>query len=775
MRNFFSFCIFLVFPTFIFAQTVSQMIGRVIDMDNSIGIEGVQVQLINTGTISYTDREGKFKFDGNFVIGEPSYSFHLQKEGYLVASVLSNKVVFGSGAIGNLNMRKDFDKYLWITVLDGKSGDLLEGVQVDIKGEVKMTNSMGRASFDFSKYGNRKIKAILSKQCYKDEIVELDSKGELYVKLIQNCADRTSSVRYGLNEAVLILDRALENKDGSLQGQQEALEFLLSKGYQYNNVSFSGVNLSNANISNGIFKEAGFNAANLENVQANNCNFENAGLRFANLNGASFRDSKLKRSYGPFIDAKNCNFENADLSGASLFSADLRGANFKGANLRGTSLAFADLRGANFDNADLTEAFLPGAILDSATFNNTIINNTELLAAVSDKFTFSPEQMKGACRHPYHKGNVSIEYDVWVLNARESSRYSSGYEYDDVINTRNMWYTAFEIFGDGSLPTCGCPFDGPPGHDSRFPGSEKIHVYNTYAQYGGRVYKFEKRVKDHLKLLQERLKPGRNLMGDGAQLKQWKAQLTANSKAAKATSKPYLSEDLIAVILIQKGLQLEEKKWESLAISRAGLEGKIYSEHAGLFSDFDRWNSFFPKRMTEVRSHEYPPEYISLFKIWTEGRVKQSINKLVIKTPMQNVAFVKRTNRFNLAILMDCYLYSDCVMNARYQDHTFNGDGLPSEVNTFALNDKRRSRARIGYDYEWYFSFPKSPVDYLLPVSVYDEITEYSQLFFELDLDLKDITRHQDSDNSDIFLLEVEPIELRVMDSQQVKWKLRLQ
>ena len=243
-----------------------------------------------------------------------------------------------------------------------------------------------------------------------------------------------------------IIDRAILAKDGSMQGQVEALESLLARGYDFSNTDLRGISFRGANISQGIFKKAKLSAADLSGTDARNSNFEEIGWRFTNVEKARFNKAALSKIYAPFVWGKDAIFEGADLAETNFFSSDLRGADFSNANLRGVSFAFCDLRGAKFNGADLTGAYFVGAVLDDATFVNAVIKNTEFTGAVAAKFELTPIQKSGACRHyrAYDGSNLGEDFNISLKSTTQGEREQT-IEYQHVI---------FDNFADRTLPLC---------------------------------------------------------------------------------------------------------------------------------------------------------------------------------------------------------------------------------------------------------------------------------------------------------------------------------
>ncbi|MBE9125494.1 MULTISPECIES: serine/threonine-protein kinase [unclassified Coleofasciculus] len=109
----------------------------------------------------------------------------------------------------------------------------------------------------------------------------------------------------------------------------------------------SGLELTKANLSGGIFYQAKLARTNFQGADLSNADFGQASLNRTNL-----RDTNLGRAY-----LSNADLEGADLRGADLSFAYLNNANLKGANLCG----------ANLSNAKITEEQLSHAKTNWAT------------------------------------------------------------------------------------------------------------------------------------------------------------------------------------------------------------------------------------------------------------------------------------------------------------------------------------------------------------------------------------------------------------------------
>jgi len=189
MKRFFLAVFILLTCSTLFGQTVNQLAGKVVDLKNK-GIEGVEVRLESTGTSKYTDQDGNFEFNGEFKMAEPIYSFELYKEGYIpVGNTHQKKAIFVKGNIENILMKEDTERYLWVTVVDAESLEFLKDVEIDILGKQEKTNKSGKAKFDLTGLGKNTVNASFLKKCYKNELTQINTKGEQIVKLIYNCGD----------------------------------------------------------------------------------------------------------------------------------------------------------------------------------------------------------------------------------------------------------------------------------------------------------------------------------------------------------------------------------------------------------------------------------------------------------------------------------------------------------------------------------------------------------------------------------------------------------
>jgi formylglycine-generating enzyme required for sulfatase activity/uncharacterized protein YjbI with pentapeptide repeats len=411
-----------------------------------------------------------------------------------------------------------------------------------------------------------------------------------------------------------ILDRALQARDGSVQGQVEALESLLARGHEFSNTDLSGISLRGAKIAKGTFKKVRMHAIDLREADARGANFAESGLRFANLEQAHFADATMTGVYAPFMWGPEVDVERADLSGANFFSANLRGANFSHAKLRGASFAFADLRGAKFDGADLTGAYLIGAVLDDATFTEAIVNNTEFTGAVAANFLLSEKQKRGACRHESDHG--------WTISLYESGK----------LNSFAYVSMGFQSFADRSLPRCTTEPLDMFYNTARDNIQYAIYVDGLSVSKADRRQLFSRRLYEHGNFLKANLTADRVLKGDNAQRKSWEGFVRNAIKNTTPVSKPYLNTDLMLVLLLRAGV-LDEKllNWTELAAAQHKYETSVREDHRADFNAYSMWSPIFPPG---VSWPDLPEDKAELYKNWTLARVAKAPAQVIVKVPL---------------------------------------------------------------------------------------------------------------------------------------------
>ncbi len=412
--------------------------------------------------------------------------------------------------------------------------------------------------------------------------------------------------------AQAIFDRAVQSKDGSMQGQVDAIESLLAKGHEFTNAELSGISLHGARISKGVFEKAKLHAVDLSGAEARGADFLDSGLRFATLDKGHFEEAVLAKTYAPFLHAVEAAFEGADLAGADFFGSDFRGANFAGAKLRGTSFAFADLRGAKFDGADLTGAYLVGAILDDATFPGAVVDNTDFTGASAAGFALSQKQRAGACRHE-HDGGFIVSLEQYPYNGR-------AFTYERAF---------FPSFEDRSLPLCATP---PIDRRHRGMNEDYITLDKAYLSKAGREEAYRVRLREHVKLLAEKLTVERTLKGDDTQRKGWEAYFRNALKGTTPVSKPYVNTDVMLLALLHAGV-LDEKNlnWGELASEHFKFERGVREDPRREFAAYSMWQPIFPQG---VVWRDLPADKAEAYKGWVMARLSKAPSQFVVKTAL---------------------------------------------------------------------------------------------------------------------------------------------
>ncbi len=612
-----------------------QLTGAVLDVKTNKGIEGVQVRLVSTGDIKYTDSEGKFKFfnEKGFVVGEPNYSFIIYKEGYLVVGSTNSKVMYGSGDIGNLGMKLDINRYLWITVIDGISGSFLSNVEIEIKGKTQVTNSQGRAKFDLSNYGNQKVTAIFSKNCYKDEILEAPTKGEKIIRLISTCNLEEKKNDMTPYVASQILERALKYRNGARQGQIEAIEFLRDNEYDFNSENFQGLNLKGLKLTHTNLKSTNFDYTNISDADFTESKFNDSRFHFATAKNINFYKSNLAKSKGVFLQAPNGNFGNSDLSLTYFIGCDFSHADFSGANLDGALFAFCNFTGAKFNNAQITNTGIFGSVLDNTEFQGAIIHNTDINGSVSlnGVFPLSRTQEKGLCQY------VDSNRLLYVFGAGKSFEFKlmedthgSYRRYDDVVTENYL----FRNFGNSTCNIC----------DTKKWSANKWRDYYSYFKVlkdqdflrkNNRIQFTKDIVTSHLNFLLTKLIL-KNTYKNQANFTFWNNDIKKyfnNSKTKKTSINATDIETLTALIIKFKPKWESKVPWRLLASSKIHnyLKNEVDSlTHRGR----SRYIEILPEKLNilppSVNENTIPRDWVEYYKTWMKKKSKNQPKPLYL-------------------------------------------------------------------------------------------------------------------------------------------------
>jgi uncharacterized protein YjbI with pentapeptide repeats len=285
-----------------------------------------------------------------------------------------------------------------------------------------------------------------------------------------------------LTKAIALVDRAKDVRDGSDQGQSEALGVLVAQGYEFTSTDFAGISFAGAQLKSINLQEARLWLTVFDNANLSDANLARAGLRFARARDADFSNADLSGSYAPFLDATGASFADSNLSSANFYGADLRNADFSGANLNGAAFTFADLRGANLSGASLVGAHFVGAILEGAELEGARFEETNMLGARLNPFMLGAEQRDGTCHFSLIGGQDHRE--VEIFERWESNRYDSGYEYDE-LGEYDSWFAVYGLSAS-LLPLCADRKATAPVFDPDYPASLRIMIDRKYLDIASR-------------------------------------------------------------------------------------------------------------------------------------------------------------------------------------------------------------------------------------------------------------------------------------------------
>lgn len=146
-------------------------------------------------------------------------------------------------------------------------------------------------------------------------------------------------------------------------------------------IKLSGANLSQANLSIVNLSGANLCEANLSHAQMNVARLRGANLVGANLNHASLNVANLIRVDLSRAHLRGASLVRAELIRTDLSRADLFEANLTSADLREATLRQANLRRANLSEANLKGCSLTGANLEMANLNAADMSFTDLSSA----------------------------------------------------------------------------------------------------------------------------------------------------------------------------------------------------------------------------------------------------------------------------------------------------------------------------------------------------------------------------------------------------------
>lgn len=293
--------------------------------------------------------------------------------------------------------------------------------------------------------------------------------------------------------AFSVLDRAVQARDGSSQGQGVAIETLASLGHSYIGSNFSGVSFELAHLPKINFSNAVLHFSKFTGADLSGSTMSATGLRFANMDRADLSSVDLSDAFAPFLSGRGSNLRGANLRQANFFGADLRDADLRGADLTSAALPFADLRGADLRGAKLKAAYLSGANLLGAKLSNAVFDNTDMLAAKYSNSDMTADQQAKICRHSPDSGNrIQIE----LIEKWPSDRFASGYEFEVLNRFESFFYMDDLLKKD--LSPCEASEAKPAGFSGI--GYIRLHLDRFYLDKAGRYALIGEKMKRMLEI-----------------------------------------------------------------------------------------------------------------------------------------------------------------------------------------------------------------------------------------------------------------------------------
>ena len=178
------------------------------------------------------------------------------------------------------------------------------------------------------------------------------------------------------------------------------------KRYAAGERTFTGINLSEANLSGADLSQANLSGgnlsvANLSGANLGETNLSRAKLNVAKLSGAHLTKANLSEAILNVANLTLADLTGADLSQASLVRAelgraDLSSANLGRANLSGADLKDAKLRHANLANANLSRADLKWTVLTGANLAEANLHGADLSSADCSGADLSSTELRQA-------------------------------------------------------------------------------------------------------------------------------------------------------------------------------------------------------------------------------------------------------------------------------------------------------------------------------------------------------------------------------------------
>ncbi len=429
--------------------------------------------------------------------------------------------------------------------------------------------------------------------------------------------------------AVEVLNMAMERRNGSRQGQVEALQSLLGHGYDFIESDFSGISFRGGQFDHGIFSGGDKILADFRQASFTYANLEGSNLAFSNLRETDFSKANLDMVRAEFSDARNADFSEADVRNANFYGADLRNADLSKAELSSTSLAYADLRGANLRQANLAGAYLTGALLDENTdLTGATFDNTNMLSVIAERDYFSHRQITGFCRHSV----FDTRHFLRIIEDRSGPTFAGGRKYENLVESWPMHETVYpqNLFADlrdKSFPPCDTENSAASGFSARYPLNLKIYIPQNILNVGNRRSEVKRRFEERFRKRESISKLIPALTGDGDYRLEWLREMAGVSSEPDDTLS-WHDDNLLLMMLASGTYQEGEVVWKRAAHRRFMLEQAMRKKSR---EGSDSWDTFFPVN-SEFRDLPYETE--NIFRDWTLARAERADQTFTLKIRM---------------------------------------------------------------------------------------------------------------------------------------------
>lgn len=564
-----------------------------------------------------------------------------------------------------------------------------------------------------------------------------------------------------LDAAQSIIARAVQAKDGSLQGQGEALAAMVTRGYKFTGVEWNGLSLRGATISRGVFAGAKLNAVDLTEAVAQEADFSEGEFALATWERGRLERANLARVVAPFVAARGAVLVGADLSRANLLGADLRDADLRNANLRGAGLALADLRGAKLDGADLSGASLYAAMLDRATFVGATLRETDLLAATADEFLLAAAQRAGACRRDARMGWPD-GFRIF-LNENLQGFKPPGLPGQYRNGIRQTAYSAElgVVDQDRSLRRCAQPYDSTAKYFSVAGGAYLITLDRDYLERAGRRAAFERRLADHLRAVEASRLPARTFRGDSAEAYRWTAELRAAARRTRPSGAAYANFDLVLLTLLRAGqIKPGDIDWDRAAKAHHATELSIANrKQEGGAAPNTMWPSLYP---AGVPWEELPAERSERYREWTLARMSATPSTLVLETVM---AYQGRPPNPPNGPVSLREMHRFLIPSGERIFRNLGNEGRRHSTMSFASWGEGRVLPNIKYVI---FAWP-SAIDSLKLAVPFDVLYDRSSRL-EIEVRVENVSRPAPVEGDTTLVIHVTPLRGRVMQAGRVAW-----